>query len=163
MLLALLFSFNGDVLLMLVDTSPSYFMFGLVAFLMAHLMYIRVFSSQRNKENSLSAIIIMLLIYATCLFYFIKNGLGNLLVPVVIYILVILTMVVTAWLRKGLVPKLSHNLVFIGALLFMISDSVLALNKFYQALPYAHIIIMSTYALAQYCIVMGVLRQRENV
>ncbi|TJY36220.1 lysoplasmalogenase [Pontimicrobium aquaticum] len=160
MLLALLFSFNGDVLLMFVETSPSYFMFGLVAFLIAHLMYIRVFLNKRNKTKSILVISAILLIYALGMFYFLKDGLNDMLIPVALYMIIILLMTVSAWLRKGLVPKLSHTLVFIGAILFVISDSALALNKFYKPLVQSHIIIMSTYALAQYFIVMGILRQK---
>jgi uncharacterized membrane protein YhhN len=46
----------------------------------------------------------------------------------------------------------------IGALLFVISDSVLAVNKFYQAFEAAGIVIMLTYGLAQFLIVEGAVR-----
>ena len=90
-----------------------------------------------------------------------KDGLEDMLIPVITYVIAILTMAITASLRKGNVSNLSYNLVLIGALLFMISDSFIALNKFYTSVPYEHIIIMSTYALAQYCIVIGVLKQNQ--
>ena len=83
------------------------------------------------------------------------------LVPVIIYILVILTMAISASLRKGSVSTFSYNLILLGALLFVISDSFLAINKFYIKVPSEHIIIMSTYAFAQYCIVMGILKQKK--
>jgi len=161
-LLALFFSLIGDVLLMFVESSPNYFIGGLIAFLLAHLMYIKIFLDKINSDNSLLGILVMLLVYALGIFYLLKDGLRDMLIPVILYMLIILTMAITAWLRKGAVSKLSYLLVFIGALLFVVSDSTLALNKFYQTVPQSHIIIMSTYALAQYCIVLGVLRQNES-
>lgn len=155
-LMALVFSLLGDVLLMFVDQSPNYFMFGLVAFLLAHLMYIFVFLRHRNPAKKPLGFIIVMLIYAIGLFYFLRNGLGDMLVPVLIYMTVILTMSTTAFLRQGRVTEISYHSVFLGAILFMVSDSLLALNKFYQALPLANILIMLTYALAQYFIVIGI-------
>ncbi len=159
-LLALMFSLFGDVLLMFVDLSPNYFIFGLVAFLLAHVMYIIVFLKYRNRSKNPSLHLVILDIYAIGLFLFLKDYLGEMLVPVMVYILVILTMAWTSFLREGKVPKTSYNFVVFGAILFMASDSILALNKFYQALPFANILIMSTYALAQYFIVFGIKKQQ---
>lgn len=155
---ALAFSLLGDVLLMFIDLSPHFFTAGLVAFLLAHIMYIIVFAKHRNRALKPIVFILLLLIYAAGLFYFLKAGLEEMLIPVVIYMGVILAMATSAFLRKGIVSKHSYNLVFIGAIFFMISDSILALNKFYQAIPLANILIMTTYALAQYLIVIGILK-----
>jgi uncharacterized membrane protein YhhN len=92
------------------------------------------------------------------LFNFLKDGLGAMLIPVAIYMLVILTMATTAYLRKNSVNILSYGLVFLGALFFMISDSILAINKFHQPIPWSDISIMATYAIAQYLIVLGILK-----
>lgn len=94
------------------------------------------------------------------LFYVMFDGLGDMLYPVTVYMLVILTMAVTAFLRQGKVLPISYTLVFLGALLFMLSDSILALNKFYKPLPLSNISIMLTYALAQYFIVLGLLKNK---
>ncbi|MCK5400520.1 MAG: lysoplasmalogenase [Flavobacteriaceae bacterium] len=159
--LALLFSLIGDVLLMFVDKSSNFFIGGLIAFLLAHLMYISVFLKSRNKNANPFSIIVVLLIYASGLFYLIKDGLGEMLIPVLLYLIVILTMAITAFLRKRLASSNSYNLVFAGAIFFMISDSLLALNKFYETLPLSNISIMLTYALAQYLIVSGILKQEH--
>ncbi|RLD25427.1 MAG: lysoplasmalogenase [Bacteroidetes bacterium] len=159
-LLALVFSLIGDILLMFVDKSPNYFTGGLVAFLLAHLMYIMVFLRSRNKTAYALPIIVLLFIYASGIFYLLKDGLGELLIPVLLYLIVILTMVVTAFLRKRS-NRNSYILIFAGALFFMISDSILALNKFYLPLPFSNISIMLTYALAQYLIVLGILKQHN--
>lgn len=161
-LLALVFSLLGDVLLMFVSQSAHFFTIGLVAFLVAHLMYILVFLKHRNKNKSTIGFIILLLAYASGLFYVLKDGLGDMLVPVIIYMLVILAMATSAFLRQGNVTKLSYNLVFIGAIFFMVSDSILALNKFYQPIPLSNIIIMVTYALAQNLIVLGILKLKNS-
>lgn len=159
-LLALMFSLIGDVLLMFVNKSANFFMSGLVAFLIAHIMYISVFYKSRNKTANKLPIIVILLIYASGLFYFLIDGLGEMLIPVLLYLLVILTMATTAFIRKRS-NKNSYKLVFIGAVFFMISDSLLALNKFYEPLPFSNISIILTYALAQYLIVLGILKQKD--
>ena len=159
-LLALSFSLLGDCLLMFVDQSAQFFISGLIAFLIAHVFYIIVFLKSRNSSKSPFGFIILMLLYGLGLFYFLKNGLANMLIPVVIYMLVILTMSTSSFLRRGKVSHISFNLVFLGAILFMISDSLLALNKFYKPLPWSDISIMLTYALAQLSLVFGILKQR---
>ncbi len=157
-LLALVFSLLGDVLLMFVDTSEHFFMLGLVAFLTAHVMYVLLFLKHRNTFGFIA----VLLIYAACLFYFLEAGLGDMLIPVVVYMIVILAMATTAYLRKHKVTMRSYGLVFLGALFFMASDSILALNKFYQPVLWSNISIMVTYAIAQYLLVIGILKLKGS-
>lgn len=159
-LLALVFSLFGDVFLMFVDKSPNYFMFGLVSFLLAHIMYIFVFLKDRNSSKSALGFILILMIYAFGLFYFLLDRLGEMLIPVLVYVTVILTMSATAFLREGSVPKISYIFVLLGAILFMVSDSILAMNKFYAPIPFSNISIMLTYAMAQYFIVFGIKKER---
>lgn len=160
-LLALVFSLLGDILLMFVEKSPLFFTTGLIAFLLAHIMYILIFLKHRNRKKSALAFVIFLLIYASGLFYLLKDGLEEMLVPVIVYMLVILGMVTFAFLRKGNVNPLSFKLILIGAFFFMVSDSILALNKFYQPIPLSNISIMVTYSLAQYLIVLGILKLKK--
>jgi len=161
-LLALIFSLLGDVLLLFVDRSEHFFTLGLVAFLTAHVMYVLLFLKHRNKEKSPFAFVLLLLIYAAILFYFLKGGLGVMLIPVTVYMLVILTMATTAYLRKNIANMHSYRLVFLGALFFMASDSILALNKFYQPIPWSNISIMLTYSIAQYLIIIGILKLKDK-
>jgi uncharacterized membrane protein YhhN len=160
MLLALSFSLIGDVLIIFEDISNNYFLAGLISFLLAHIMYISVFLAKRNTSNKPLVYIILLIVYAFGLIYLLKDNMKDLLIPVLVYVIAILTMAVTASFRKDNVPKLSYNLVLVGVLFFMISDSFIALNKFYRSIPSEHVIIMSTYALSQYYIVIGVLKQK---
>ena len=158
-LAALIFSLLGDIFLMFVDQSPNYFMLGLMSFFLAHVFYCWVFFSVRNSKINPIALIFLLIFYAFGLFYLLKNNLGDLLIPVIFYILVILLMVISAFLRQKNVSRKSFIFVFIGAILFVISDSILALNKFYMPLPFSSFSIMLTYGLAQFFIVLGLLKQ----
>ncbi len=159
-LFALIFSVIGDMFLMYTDKSPNFFTSGLIAFLLAHVMYILVFIKKKNHKIKLYGIIASLLIFGGILFYFLKDGLGNMLIPVLIYMLVILIMATMAFWRKGNVNKQSFYLVFIGALFFIFSDSLIALDKFYMAIPFARTGIILTYAFAQLLIVSGIIKQR---
>ncbi|MEO8773696.1 MAG: lysoplasmalogenase [Gelidibacter sp.] len=159
-LAALAFSLVGDVFLMFVDQSPNYFMLGLISFFLAHLFYCWIFFTQKNSKTNPIGLIIVLTIFAFGLFYLLKENLGDLLIPVIFYIIIILTMVITAFLRKKRVSKKSFIYVFLGAILFVISDSILALNKFYMPLKFSSISIMLTYGLAQFYIVTGLLKEQ---
>lgn len=158
---ALLLSVIGDILLMFVDQSPNYFLFGLIAFLTAHIFYVLAFIRQRNKKIKPVGFMILLVIYAIGLFYVMLDGLHDMLIPVGIYMLVILSMATLAYCRKGTVSRCGYFYVLIGAIFFLVSDSILALNKFYQPQVYASISIMLTYALAQYFIVIGMLSHKR--
>jgi len=159
---ALIFSWAGDILLIFEEWHPELFMFGLISFLIAHIFYMLIFLKHRNTNKNPLGFIILLLVYASGLFYFLKNGLDEMLIPVIVYMLVILSMATAAFLRQGNTSKRSYILVFLGAICFMISDSLLALNKFYNSFDYAHISIMFSYALAQYLIILGILKSIKN-
>ena len=69
-------------------------------------------------------------------------------------------MAITAFWRKGNVNKESFYLVFIGALFFIFSDSLIALDKFLISIPLARTGIILTYAFAQLLIVFGIIKQQ---
>lgn len=157
---ALIFSLIGDVLLL----SEQFFIYGIGAFLLAHVCYIIGFKvAQKAPEsiinyNFIKTFFINLPIYflAAFTFYIINPNLGVFKIPVILYIIVIVSMVTTARERYGKCNPTSYWQVFVGACMFFIADSFIALNKFYQPIPDAGIIIMGTYAIAQLMIVMGV-------
>ncbi len=161
MLAALFFSWMGDILLKYEAVSSSFFVYGLIAFLTAHLLYcITFFKSWNNKASTSFWVVLLLLIsYGLVLFFQLKDELGQLMAPVIIYVAAILLMAITAFRRMEMVNMNSFKLVFIGALLFIASDSILAINKFLNAVPYSHILVMGTYASAQYLITKGILIQ----
>lgn len=159
-LAALIFSWIGDVLLMWSDL----FVFGLGSFLMAHVCYIIGFKvAQKNPEkiesvNFLKLFAFNLPIYliAAFLYYLVHTNLGSLKIPVIVYILVIVSMLSTARERFGKVSSSSFWQVFVGGSLFFISDGIIAISRFYQNFPESGILIMGTYAVGQLLIVMGI-------
>lgn len=159
-LLALICSLTGDILLLFVEHTSSFFLAGLIAFLLAHLLYISTFLKRRNPHKKPYLLYALLASYAILIFLLLKNHLGDFMVPVAIYMGVILIMAVTSFLRIKQVSASSFLLVFLGAIFFLISDSILAINKFYTPLAMSHLSIMFTYATAQLFIVLGLIKQR---
>ncbi len=121
-------------------------------------MCILVFLKHRNTKKFPFKFTGLLLIYAIGLFYLLKEGLNDMLILVIIYILVILCMVTTAFWRRENINHLSFILVFLRAIFLILSDGILAINKFYKPLPFSNISILITYALAQYFMVIGILK-----
>jgi uncharacterized membrane protein YhhN len=162
MFTGLIFSWAGDVILELSKVNVNMFVAGLLCFLMAHIMYFTVFITTPGKNSVLSNrlwLLLPVMIYGIALVTYLYGDLAGMKVPVIIYAIVILSMLSGAIYRKGKVNQLSYRLVLIGAILFVISDSAIAVNKF--SLPFASsgIVIMSTYILAQYLIVTGYISQ----
>lgn len=162
LILALIFSLAGDIFLLFPNENSRYFIGGLLSFLLAHIMYISAFFRLRNFTSTKTFFATMvMLFYAMVIFKFIGGNLGELLPYVIIYMVVLLLMVLTAFVRNNTVLE-SYTLVFTGAVLFMISDSLLALNKFYSTFAFADLLIMFTYGYAQFLIIYGAVRHRRT-
>jgi uncharacterized membrane protein YhhN len=80
----------------------------------------------------------------------------------VAYAAVLVTMVIVALFRYGRTTAASFGLVFGGAVLFMISDSLLAMNKFHAPIQQAGLLIMITYCVAQGLIAEGMLKHEAG-
>ncbi len=153
---ALLFSWAGDVILCFT------FIPGLACFLLAHVMYAIAFFKTSGKSEFITKRIYLLfraILYGTGLLCLLYNNLDGMRLPVITYTIVILTMLVAAINRYMKVSRLSFILVLAGAILFVISDSLIALNKFGFPFAFSGVAIMTTYIVAQYLIVAGVLKQ----
>lgn len=163
-LLALVFSLMGDVFLLFDHISENFFVLGLGSFLLAHICYAFGFYLQRNSTNRLYFWIITLLLtsYGVALYSILYSHLGTIKIPVAFYIVAILLMAITAYKRKGTVSDHGFLLVFIGALCFMISDSILAIDKFITPLPISNFLVMGTYATAQYLIIRGLIKDTNG-
>lgn len=165
-LAALALSWLGDVLLLFQsDAQPLFFVGGLVAFLLAHLSYVLAYRGHQWPGPGLSAGRRLLLAVGPVgagvgLLTVLYPHLGPLRVPVLLYAAVLVLMVLGALYRYGRTGAASYGLVVAGAGLFMLSDSLLALNKFVAPLPLAGFWIMLTYCGAQLAIVRGLLRHR---
>lgn len=133
----LFFSWIGDVALMLPDSSGLLFVIGLGSFLIAHVGYSLGFY-QNIKDSSVpfsygkaAAFAVPFLLVTGPFFYYIKEGLpSELFFPVLAYTTVISVMgMFSAW-RYGHVEQKAFRWMLIGAILFILSDCVLALNLF---------------------------------
>jgi uncharacterized membrane protein YhhN len=157
---ALIFSWIGDILLMW----NHLFVFGLGAFLMAHVCYIIGFKLAQKGPTKLEQVNFVksffynfpIYLAAAFMFYLINPNLGNMKIPVIAYIIVIVSMVATARDRFKKCQAASFWQVFIGAVLFFISDGAIAINRFFMEFPESGIVVMGTYATAQLLIVMGI-------
>lgn len=154
---ALIFSWIGDVLLMFQDKKDIFFLLGLSSFLLAHVFYIIYFHQVRVKEKVKSNpwLLVIVVIYYAALISFLSPYLGDMKLPVRIYGIVISFMFMLALHMLFIKNKQAGKWMMIGALLFVLSDSLLALNKFYQSFEFASVMIILTYALAQLFIVKG--------
>jgi uncharacterized membrane protein YhhN len=147
----LVFSLAGDVFLML----PSdRFVAGLVSFLIAHLFYIAAFTSGMGFSFSWRAL--PCVIYGVLIFSILAPHLGEMKLPVVVYMVVILVMAWQAWERWCQTGQSGALLAFLGAVLFLISDSALAINRFRGQYKSAQALILSTYFAAQWLIARSV-------
>ena len=158
-MLALGFSWAGDVFLI----SDDWFVAGLAAFLLAHVFYILAYQKTGAASGALRlSDILMFVIYGSGLIWLIYPGLGGLKTAVFLYALVLLGMGVWAHKRRGGTNAASFRLVAAGAILFVLSDGLIAVNKFAFAIPAERILVMSVYMTAQYLIVQGLIRHRER-
>jgi uncharacterized membrane protein YhhN len=179
------FAWMGDVALMFVpksfdDTSimglpknPNFFLVGLAAFLVAHMLYAIAFGQVSNKSKAPLLprkfwVAIPLAIYMVTLLYYLAPAINDnvltkpFLGPVIIYSMAIATMVAFALNRYGRVNDRSFALIFGGALLFMFSDSIIAVNKFLYPFESSGIFIMVLYIAGQYFIAKGALQQSKR-
>mgnify|MGYP003334667773 CR=1 FL=1 len=161
-LLALLFSWFGDILLQ----KESMFVPGLICFLTAHIFYIYFFVRTSSKNTSYfklrPVMLIAVLAYLIEFMYLLWPSLGAMKLPVLIYGITISTMLSAAiWQYQKLDDRTSLFLI-IGATLFVTSDSILAINKFSSPFESAGVFIMTTYILAQLFIVLGAIRYRNT-
>ncbi len=152
---ALGFSLLGDVVLELPKHLP--FALGLGSFLIAHLLYIRRFLI--TPVQKMRWPIVPITMYCGTLFSYMQPNLGSLLIPVLLYVLVIATML---WSACGYSYTHKNTVPLIGAILFVISDSLIAINKFITSFPQARYAIIITYWLAQYLIVLPLLSHQKN-
>jgi uncharacterized membrane protein YhhN len=154
---ALFCSLSGDVFLMFQDKKPLFFLLGLSSFLLAHILYIIYFHHVRVKENVKGNpwFLVIVVLYYAVLTGVLSPYLGDMKLPVRIYGIVISFMFMLAMHMLFIKNKTAGRWMMQGALLFIISDSILAINKFYQPFDLAGILIMLTYGVAQFYIVKG--------
>lgn len=167
-IVALFFSWLGDVVLMFGDEKELFFILGLAFFLLTQLFYATVFFSwvEKNTVNFRNTIAAVIPFTAFGIFLLIKlmPNLGSLFIPVIVYASAITLMGIAATLTYRSIST-EHCLMLVsGSVFFIVSDSLLAVNKFLAPVPYSGFWVMLTYIIAQGVIaktVAGVLVERK--
>lgn len=163
-LAGLIFSFLGDTLLMFArqETGEIFFVLGLAMFLLAHLFYIAgLWRMLEGKKGFLRQHPVWALLpvgYLLGLMWFLWPGIpSSLHFPVAAYAIVITTMATSVLNLRGHVNIPVFRVLMLGALLFVLSDSLLALDKFGN-IPAVPLSIMATYIVGQTLMAQGVMR-----
>lgn len=153
---ALFFSFWGDVLLIFKN---DFFVFGLASFLLAHIFYIKITASMLQQISTKKIILVSMpfVLFVIAFISLIKDNLANFFIPVILYAVVISTFGTIALLNYLKEKSTSNLWLCLGAIIFIISDSLIALNKFYEPKYYYSICIMITYIVAQYLICKAII------
>jgi alkenylglycerophosphocholine/alkenylglycerophosphoethanolamine hydrolase len=146
LIVALAFSLFGDIFLL---NKEKFFVQGLISFLIAHLFYLSLFIKSESNPNPIIGVIMTII--AVFYFGYLKKYLGKYLYPVFLYLTVILLMVIfAAGINNG-----NRVIISTGAILFFISDGILAFNKFIKQFNLADFLVLSTYYTAQLLLVWG--------
>ena len=124
-----------------------WFIFGLGAFFIAHVCYL--FALKPIKMQKIP-FVGLYLVYGVGMFSVIAGGLGELFVPVLAYMSILLFMAVITLLSTK-----SNKWLIIGGLSFVVSDSLIGLDKFYYSISGAHYYIMASYYFAQFSLLKG--------
>lgn len=169
-LMALFFSWVGDIFLMFSGgyESELFFYAGVGGFFLAQIAYIFVFLL--NAENNIKGFLlrnplwfIPLLSFGVFIYWLLYPNLEGMMLWIIgIYALSLIGMSLAALNRRDRVGKPSFRLVFVGSLFFVVSDSLIAINKFYAEFAYSGFLIMLTYITAQYLILRGLILERER-
>lgn len=141
------------------DYTLQWFIVGLSFFLIGHIFYISAFFTT-NEQKPPKSLLIGLIIYGLIMAIIIPGGLLKdgetvLAIAVTVYIAVILTMGWSAW-------RTNSKFAIIGAALFIISDTVLAINRFTYDIPFSGEIIMITYYGAQLLLALSISQYSVN-
>ena len=161
--IALIFSWVGDLALM--QNSETYFLVGLGAFLITHLLYTYVYIKSCFEKPEFRLIpLLPILTFAIFLLVFLLKAVPTTIqIPVAIYALAITAMASMSRLREDLTSHQSFQWVMTGSLLFVVSDAVIGIDKYLPSfqIPTPDIIIMGTYISGQIFIVLGLLAHPE--
>ena len=160
----LIFAWLGDLFLLIPGNLPLYFQLGLGSFLIMQIAYIRLFTSQSSAgkfdfSQWISWPIIPIFMYVLVFLAFILPLTPiALYIPVGLYAVALASMLYSAFLRK---MDSSYYFILMGAIFFVISDSVLAIAKFYYPFPGSSFCIMITYIPAQLLLVLGLCKLQK--
>ena len=162
-LVAFFFSWVGDNFLMFSGRNELFFFAGVGGFFCAQLSYIYIFTkfSEKGRKGKLQKnpwLSLLFLAYVAGMLVLLFPGLEGMMKPIItIYAFSLIGMSMMALNRSGRVRAMSFKLVFTGSILFLLSDSMIAFDKFHSEIPIAGFLIMITYIAAQYLIMRGLI------
>lgn len=158
--IGLVFSLLGDMLL---EWPADLFVFGLGAFLLAHLAYLVAYLGE-SRRLAPGALLLAVLVAGSMFALLASAGLGALLLPVALYSLAIGCMLwrALARLSDSSITRQSAWLAGFGALLFVLSDSLIGINRFVAPFEGARYAIILTYWLGQLGIAASVFACRSQ-
>ncbi|MFZ1705013.1 MAG: lysoplasmalogenase [Saprospiraceae bacterium] len=158
-LLGLIFALFGDIFLLF--DHESFFLLGLISFLLMQWCYIAIFKKDKESITRKKVVFIgILTVFALGMLIYLWPHLGDMKIHVGLYIFSIVTMAIFSMLRKSSLP--AYREVVLGAILFLISDTILAINKFVADIVLADYWIMATYIAAQYLIIVGLVAGKSQ-
>jgi uncharacterized membrane protein YhhN len=147
--IGLCFSLLGDVALLWPDL---YFLPGLAAFLVTHLSYLMAFTRDAKFPARPSVWVLYLAIASAVFVFLFPNLPSSLKIPVALYSLLLASMAAQAMGRYLTLKTSPARLAATGAILFMLSDLLLAFDHFHSAIPLAPLLVLTPYYLAQWLI-----------
>lgn len=156
----LVLALTGETLFMLREYNSSYFLFGLISFLICHLFYISAFyldflsAKELDKKGARIAILVSAIFFTTFYFY-LRPHLGEFKLPVLAYIIIIAMLSMMAAFRNKRVNTRSFTLVLAGVIFIIAADAVLAQAHFIKPFLYADLVVAACYLSGQYLIILG--------
>jgi uncharacterized membrane protein YhhN len=162
---ALFFSWCGDLLLM--GEGTHFFLLGMVGFMLTHVCNWRFLLLVQPLRMSVNTIMGMAaaMLAVGFFYYVVKDQLGSFLMPVVIYMLLIAVSWILSFNLLNHLDNMKKTapLFIVGIGLFILSDAVLAYNKFFQlSNMLLEVLVMVTYGIAQLTITEGYLNTCKN-
>ena len=159
---ALVLSTMGDILL--IFEGRPFFILGLLSFLLAHVLYVLIFRSNVGRlklDVYTVGCSLFILAYYFSFMCFLWPYLGAMRIPVLAYAFVISGML---WMALQLLRSTSSFRwhIVLGALFFVVSDSLLSIQLFYSSFELAHFYVMISYLLAQLLLVYGILNYKHE-
>lgn len=162
MVAALAFSWAGDIVLEFTGVHENFFLAGLVSFMITQVLYIFIFARTSDgpaKPFPLILSLTLVLFYGIGLVGWLYPGLGAMQIPVIGYAIVIHSMLAFAVIRALRTGRRENDYVLLGAILFVLSDSLIAVSRFGHPFGASSSLIMATYIIGQYLIATGIRKQ----
>lgn len=167
LLKALIFSWCATIILLFSNKNELFFISGLIAFFIAHIMYILLFNKELiNKTRKNSAMfwveVTFVIIYLLTMLIIFLPIYENLRIAVFIYTLV--NAVLLLFTLKGfqIWEKPAAYYILIGAIILVISDTAMLFETFYTPFLLSNFYISAGFLISQYLIVFGILKLNQK-